>query len=298
MKYIITCATLLFSLSILSAYSETRSHQHYTSVEDLIKDQKQIRIVAVAVGGYGHLSATASMMAHLREKIGFQGTYEVIYPNMDMTKVATIFNLPAHLPDVYEDQKNNIRFIKLEEEIRRYQNNEIEPVLLGMSAAADDDDAICRWATIPLSKNDTTMCRNVAKLLNVNIYASVTHDPHNKNYAGSLFQQGDEFFLKDDNEKRYIVSEINTFFTSPIVTLDHVKKYIKDNPNLLIKDPALGEFIQGMENTLKEEASKPENDRVRDMIEKVVHINNGDKSALGNQPIDLPDWSPYQLKKK
>jgi len=192
MNFFIKINILIFLFSV-SAYAETS--KHYTSIEGFLRDQQTIRVVAVAEGGYGHLAATANLMNHVRKDLGFKGTFEVIYPQMDFEKMAILFHLPSNAENVYEDKKNKIRFIKLEEQIKRFQNSNIPLVPLGISAAASDDDALCKWAHLSFNDNDTAMCRNVAKLLNVKIYASITHDPHNKNYTGSLFQIGDKSVL-------------------------------------------------------------------------------------------------------
>lgn len=284
--------------------SLTKAQDKYSSVLQMIQDQKIIRIVAIKVGGFGHLAATETVMAKLRLQMGFQGTFEVIYPNDEMNSVATIFNLPNNLPDVYDDTENKIRFIKLNEQIKRIKNNEVELVMLGMSGAADDEDSTCVWTTLPLNDNDIMMCRNVAKLLNVSIYASVTHDPHNKDYQGSYFQRGDEFFLLDDNDKRYLIDEIGTFFTAPNVTLDQAKSYLQENPSIELKKPALNTFLEGMENqyfsvmpvygrTLKD--SLDGDNYLANMLQIILGARYAQLIENTKKPLIIPFFSDYEI---
>ncbi|MEO8402101.1 MAG: hypothetical protein ABI597_09965 [Gammaproteobacteria bacterium] len=246
MKNLFKIIILLLSLSVFSIHADTYNMK-YSSIEDFVSDQKTIRIFGVAVGNFGHLAATANVMTHVRQ-LGFKGTFEIIYPDMDLQSVTTLFNLPPQVPDIYEDETNKIRFIKLGEYIKRLKDNAVEPVTLGMSGAADDDDSACAWAgNTPLNNTDTLMCRNVAKLLNVKIYASVTHT-NDHPFVPPMFQEfGDEFFLWDNNEKRYAVDEGNLYFTAPVSSLDDAKNYLQQNGDLLTKKPALNTFIDGME---------------------------------------------------
>ena len=246
-----------FPQSVKTIFSETtptlfRHHEsktaNYTSVDSFIQSQKIIRIMAVAVGNYGHLAATHTLMNNLRMKLQFNGTFEVVYPRMDVYKMSVIFGFPNTVEDIYEDEKNKIKFITLEKHREKLKNKQVKPAILGMSACADDAESVCTWIShlVTLSSDDTDICRNVAKLLNVDVYASLTHDPHHKHYQGTMFQRGDQIFLTDD-DKSYLVTKPDTFFTTPAITFEQAKHAIFNDPGIMVKKPAIMELINGIE---------------------------------------------------
>jgi hypothetical protein len=205
------------------------------SIEDFVQAQQTIRILAVKVGGYGHLAATQTVMGKLRNELGFQGTFEVIHPKMDTQAVNLLFN---------DEPEDRTQFVTIEEHILRTRQQKVEPLTLGMSGSGDDNESPCKWITLKMGQNETALCQNVADLLNVAVYASVTHHPYLRMY---MFQSGDLIYLPKQ-DKRYVVTQPDTFFTAPQASFSRAKKLIASDDYLKASKPALDSFVKGMED--------------------------------------------------
>lgn len=203
------------------------------SIEEFVQAQQTIRILAVKVGGYGHLAGTQTVMQKLRADFGFTGTFEVVYPRMDEEAVNVIF-----------ENSHRTELVTLEDHVSRTRQQKTEPLTLGMSGSGDDNESPCKWISVKMGKHESTQCRNVAELLNVAVYASVTHHPYGRGYA---FQSGDLIYLPK-HDKRFVVTKPDTFFTAPQTSFTHAKKLIASDDYLKTKKPALDAFVQGMED--------------------------------------------------
>jgi len=72
-KYLIAGMTALILLTGSLSYADNK----YTSVEEMIRDQKIIRVLLDEAPGFGNQAATINMMNRVRQ-MQFQGTFELI----------------------------------------------------------------------------------------------------------------------------------------------------------------------------------------------------------------------------
>lgn len=267
----------------------------FGSDEEFIRAQKTIRINAVQVGNFGHLSATQTVMETLREELGFMGRFEVIYPKGDAKGISVIFNLPSGIPHTFHHEPSRTTFITLEEHNSRNLKGETEPLTLGMSGSADDHESPCTFTAI----KGPAECRNVAKLLNVDVYASVTHHPSGRSYA---FQPGDLIYLRNDNH-RYIVSKPDTFFTAPKPSFVRAKKLIAEDASLQKTKPALNTFANGMEQgtfdvmsvygrTLRNEQNGY--DYLANIIQVIAGVRHAQLTGNSSKPIVIAVYHNYE----
>lgn len=82
-----------------------------------LQSQKTIRVYLDSGPGFGDQASTATTMQYLHEH-GFAGTFEVIYGNLNIDKVTTIFGLSKEMlnQDRYEfntPEFGNIIFFKI-----------------------------------------------------------------------------------------------------------------------------------------------------------------------------------------
>lgn len=216
--------------------------QRYSSIEEFVTDQKIIRITVDHQPGFGNQAASVTVMDRLRQ-MGFQGTYEFVYPDNITDKITLLFDLPSNIPSDFYDSKKKIRFIKLTEYVKNLKNKSVEPFILGLAGA------FYKGPYDPIQANhiDTTglghlELYNFANFLNLNVFVKLDNYP---NYQGYSYIN-----VRNDPKDRDIIDNNHTFFTMPVANLDDVKKYLANDPHgqkLLQKKPALKIFIDGME---------------------------------------------------
>jgi len=97
----------VFFLCFLVVATSHATPKQYTSVEDFVQKQNVIRICMTDGPNYGDQAGTMNVMNAIR-KMGFSGTFEVIYDKLITDKMITLFGLPQDLPSVYEDKINQI----------------------------------------------------------------------------------------------------------------------------------------------------------------------------------------------
>src|SRR5258708_7094660 len=103
--------------------------QRTQTISEFLRSQEVIRVYFDSMPyGLGNQVSSYQLIGRLRE-LGFKGKYEVSYigegfnkhypdgnPNknifLNKEKIINLFDLPADLPDVYYDKKNNIEFIE------------------------------------------------------------------------------------------------------------------------------------------------------------------------------------------
>lgn len=133
---------LVTSLFLFSAFFlEDAFAAKYQSIEDMLSSQKTIRVLIDVAPGFGNQAATINMMNRVRQ-MHFNGTYEVIYPDIMKDKVISLFNLPKELPAVYHYQDSNkdkIDFILESYYMKQLKSNSVTPISLSFSGAHDSD---------------------------------------------------------------------------------------------------------------------------------------------------------------
>src|SRR3989338_5447333 len=250
LNFILVSLILLFT----TCYGSTTSSsaiKKYSSVKEFIADQKIIRVFADNSPGYGNQTASMNVMVRLRQ-MGFKGTYEFIYSNLTTDKITSLFGLPNNIPDIYNDENRNIRFIKIKPHIERVLNNTIEMVPLGITGANDSGE--CSLAT----KDGVTnldeygpLCTDSANFFSTKLF--IEFDP----YMGEQsleHHEGTTFYTYNPSSSGkpsypYQGDSYKKYFVMPVADLKQAITYLKIDPNgqTLIKErPALKTFIHGM----------------------------------------------------
>jgi len=208
---------------------QTRPQRDFTLVGDIIRNQCTVRMAFDDAAGFGDLVASIHVMTHLRE-LGFQGVFEVIYPEISIDRLTILFDLPANVPGTFEDTKNKIRFIKLNEFISRIKDHKVDQVTLGMTGALFPG-----WA-------DTPKNQNFADFLNVKAFVWL--------YPYSESKHKNQIHIMNQPESHQRENSYS-FIRANIADIDQAKEYLKNTPNgknLITQNPALETFIQGMEH--------------------------------------------------
>lgn len=235
---IVFCA--LFSSIVKAAETPTK----YTSPEDFLKQQKTIRVIANKYIGYGDITAAANVMQQVRS-LGFNGKFEVVYN--DKKAASLIFNLPADIPDTYDDVKSNARFIDVSKFLTLTVNHQVKPVDFSITSMGWDN--ACELiinegrSNQELAKKmkDTLICQNNANFLNSKMFYQFS------NWPMPLFSDlylDDQYQMLNDAAPTSVKND-QTYFVTPTATLDQVIDYLEHDPQgILIADkiPALKYF--------------------------------------------------------
>lgn len=226
-------------------------NKFYSSVKELVTTQKTIRIFMDNSPGYGNQTSSLNIMVRLRQ-MGFNGTFELIYGNVTSDKIFNLFNLPKNTPDIYYDEKHNIKFIKIKSHLDRVFNNSIEMLPLGITGGDDSGECgVARKDGINLDMY-SPLCIDPANFYGVNIFIEM--DPYVSNEP--LSSHRTTFYLFDPlaSGKPYFPYQkdsYNKYFVMPVTNLVQAKAYLEDDQRgrtLLAERPALKTFINGLEN--------------------------------------------------
>jgi hypothetical protein len=107
------------------------------SLNDFLRQDLQvIRIYTNTGANFGNQAATANLLRRLRS-LGFNGTFEFIYPAAVRSKIQYLFNLPNDISDVYR-ANDGVVFYTLQKHIELYLNCSLPPIQLAMTGAWDD----------------------------------------------------------------------------------------------------------------------------------------------------------------
>lgn len=247
-----TCLALVIAFVSFFYTIESMAKPKYTSAESFIKDQTNIRIVTDAAAGFGNQTASYNLIVRLRQ-MGYQGSFEFIYPNEATDKITTLFDLPKDIADDYKDEKRNIRFIKLKNYITAYNNKTAELVTLGMSGA-DGAANVCLVAKsegADVNNIDAATCKNYAKLFNTQVFAKLSPFIYQAEERTWPSKFDTEIYLHDQTESQSQIGSDSTFITMPVADLTQTKNYLKNDPRgqeLLSQKPALKTLIDTIEN--------------------------------------------------
>jgi hypothetical protein len=265
-KHLLICtAILIYFFTNLSFAEKT-----YSSVENMVSEQRVIRVLLDEAPGFGNQAATINLMNRVWQ-MGFHGIYEFIYPNEsdeDVQKVISLFNLPIkdpkNLPAVfsYEDkQHHKITFMSARAYINQLINHKIYPVALGMSGAHDlslNED--CYY--IPACKE---IAKNNADFTNTSIFVELQ--------PWILAPQMDTIYLRHV-EAGESVTPPGKYLVYPVANFQDAKNYIADDADGKIfanNHPGLKPLIEGIESrnfnflpvygfTFQEKYSRPYDD--------------------------------------
>ena len=238
-KYLIAGMTALILLTGSLSYADNK----YTSVEEMIRDQKIIRVLLDEAPGFGNQAATINMMNRVRQ-MQFQGTFELIYPDGAqylIEKVISLFNLPKELPPVYnyeDNQHRKITFIAESVFIKRRMHNEVDALTLGITGAHDaGDQEACK-----VIQGCKPYADNFAIFTNTQVFVEIQ----------PWFQSPglDTIDLRDENVRRPI-EPYGKFLVYPVSSFADAKQYLTDDPagqELSRTNPALKVLIDGIEN--------------------------------------------------
>lgn len=208
----LVCMICVFSSGIAQA-------QSYSSIDEMLKDQKIIRVLIDHAPGFGNQAASVNMMNRLRQ-LHFQGTYEVIYPEAAESKIISLFNLPKILPPIYhfENTANEkIDFIRESEYVKQLKNKLIAPVLLSISGAHDSDSETSNEDPATL-----TTYKNLSKFTVSSVYVQIQ----------PWFRQakvGD--YVATPNNKKIEINPRGKYWVYPFSSFTDAKKYLTDNPD-------------------------------------------------------------------
>ena len=204
----------------------------FTSVESYIQAQSLIRVAMDDAQGFGDIVASVNMMDDLR-KYGFQGTFEVIYPDASANKLAMLFGLPDTLPAVYEDTRDKIRFMKFSEFKHRANNHLLDKAGLGITGALFESSGT--WQPLLADKNNLATALNVEKFIWLNPWLE-------KMYGNQVYSI--------DQASPQVIDNADTFITMPVATLQQTKDYLLHDPNgqaLLAKNPGMQTLMGAIE---------------------------------------------------
>ncbi len=251
------CKSLCKSLaiSLISLFSINIAFANYASVDDFVKDQKVIRIALDSGPGFGDQAASLNVMSWLRSH-GFQGWFEVIYPDEITYKMKSLFNLPyvyiSALPTTYEDTVNHVRLIKQSQFESDHDNGKVIYYPLGISGEYETDPCAyyaegdtkvgceinARYAdpSVPYTYHNFANYFNVGNFINVGVWNFKTNM--------SLIYAFDQVIIKQ-------LDVTNTYFNVPQTTLAMAKRYLSQDANgknFLLKNPALLDLMSVIEN--------------------------------------------------
>lgn len=230
------------------------------AVSDFISKQSIIRVLFDGGPGSGNQASSLNVMKRLKA-MGFTGTFELIFPDIDAQKLSVLFNLPENLPKHFSsDYWGNITFITEEEHVTALNRNEVELCNLAVTGAYDTSNILsCEYEILD--------CKNIAggfaQFTHSKVFLSLKPwfvDPNNPDprYAApaSIKRAFKDEWLYDKlytlhSENHYSQSDpSNTFYVMPLPTLHQTKNYLNNEPEgqkILFEKPALRTFIEGME---------------------------------------------------
>jgi len=230
----------LFAVSVSAA---SIAHKQYASIKDFLAGQRVIRIIADDTSGYGLQVASMNLMTTLRQ-LGFNGKFEFIYSTRVTDKITTLFDLPHHIPDVYEDTKDGIQFVSLNEFIQRHKNNTASHYTLAMTGGMDTGPCgLAARSNIDIYHNMGKIdCVNHANFFDTTVFAQLVTFYKYPNFIYVANNANYELFRQ--------MGSTNKFITAPITTLHEAKRYLQHDARgqvLSKQKPALAPFIKGME---------------------------------------------------
>lgn len=222
------CSVILrtFLIILLSWLCQTeifaKDNTDYSAAKDFISRQEIIRACIGSGPGFGDQAMTMNVMARLRE-LGFKGIFEVLYDKDIISKVITLFNLPAQIPSLYEDKDKKITFIELE----AYQKREInKPVELGV--AVDKGGEICD-----------------PHIADTKIFLEFSP------YFDSTNTTDQTDISYQDKPSIYQYNSGSKYFIFPLTTYEQAKQLLQNDSNgkeIIAHKPALTAFLDGIDN--------------------------------------------------
>jgi len=210
-------------------------------IERFLQQQTTIQIFADNSGGFGNLAAADNVMLRLSQ-LGFNGTFEVIYPISIKSNLSQLFNLPSDFSDDYKDTTRHVRFIALESYMD-HNNHMNEPEKLELGFSANGAPTPCDKAT---SLSDYAATCDFKFLAYIDNWIN-NSDPENSS--------ADVIQIDQKKLTGYSLSLSNgtipSLLVSPYPLFSLTENYLLNNPagqSILEKNPALPTFINKMKD--------------------------------------------------
>ncbi len=245
---------IIFLISIGCSYANS---VHYVSVEDMVSHQEVIRVLIDSAPGFGNHAASLNAMSQLRQ-MGFNGTYEVIYPDSEKDKVVALFGLPNDLPAVYSDNNNQDNKIKFYKESVYYDllmQHQIQPVLLGITGAHDNRFGEYIFGANDVHSYNRNFYSNLADLTDTQIFIEWQpwydqSEGDDRIVISGFYSVNARSSNAEPQPDGTIVSPRGKYFVYPVATLKDTKNYLQNDKigkALNAKTPGLLQLISAIE---------------------------------------------------
>lgn len=202
----------------------------YQSVEDMLAAQKTIRVLIDIAAGFGNQAATVNMMNRVRQ-MHFDGTYEVIYPDMSKDKVISLFNLPKDLPAVYhyrDANKGNIDFILESHYMKQLKSNSITPISLSFSGAHDSDSITdCYDKPDCDTRHDCDEGENCTRYDNFAKYTKASVHVELQPWYNQ-YQEGSDYIAVPEIEHKIMVKPPGKYWIYPFAKFADTKNFLEN----------------------------------------------------------------------
>ncbi len=215
----------------------------YSSIEELIANQKLIRVVLDSGPNFGNQTSSINLMKRI-EALGFHGTFEVIYPDDITDKVITLFNLPKQIPSYYEyknDDKGVIHFINYTEYFNRLKNNQIPSITLSVTGALENDKmhgCLENKECAPYAFD-----HKFAEFSNSQLFLAM--NPWFTSATSPEDTAADYIYTWNAAPKE--ISSKGTYWIYPHADYDQAKNYLNSHPELTTEKPALKPLIAAID---------------------------------------------------
>ncbi len=208
-----------------------------------INAQQKIRVLTDAGPNFGNQAHSLNLIAWLRQ-LGYRGKVELIYPNSVRAVITTLLDLPAILPDCYDEPRLNLQLIAYRAHLKRLKNHRLDFLTLGLSGVLDHSIhyTATEYDQQDLSGLTAEEQQNPAVFCNVGTFIQFD------TYIGD--EASDTLIYQRNQTKVQRLSAKKTFINMSIATLPQAKKYLtltKRGHALSRNLPALSSFIAGME---------------------------------------------------
>lgn len=221
----------------------------YSSVEQFVADQKVIRVVLDSGSGFGNQTASLNVMARLRQ-MGFNGQFDLIYPDDVMNKMSILFNLPDPIPSFYpyeSKERGKIDFINYSEYLRRLKNHMIPLITFGITGALEEDKMhgcifVNPECSYYVENRKFANFGNVKLFLQLSPWFTSQSDP---NHGGD-----DDSIYSYDRAEVKTLSSKGKYLIYPYADFNQAKNYLAQDPNgqaFLSKKPALKTLFDGID---------------------------------------------------
>ncbi|GEM_PF-3303814 len=245
----VLCSFTPFSLVNATPYSYLNCTMRNDTVTPTytLFNEKIIRGFFDNTPGFGNQAATFLIINKFR-RLGYAGKFEVIYPQSETSKIATLYGLPATLPDDFYQPDLKIRFMKWGYYANQTRFGKTEKIALGIAGSrffpCDIPDV-----TKKIIFDMPNLCFNMANFANSEIFIQYTpyYRAPELSYVPYI-QTAIQFF--DKKEQKFLDSNYK-FLTESVTDLPTIEFYLENNPKgqlIVEKKPALLTYLQAVKS--------------------------------------------------